>query len=241
MERQRYFGEIIDNEAVLTEEDIFHCVRVMRMRVGEELEVVSDHQVFLGVVKSIKPFRVDIVGKLKEKRELPNDIILVASLLKGDKMDFVLQKATELGVSEVILCESKRSVVRLKDAKKESKVNRYKRILKEAAEQSKRINIPSLYRFIPFEDIDTINADIKLIAYEEEAGVTKGFIEEIKKLEKNTRLVIVIGPEGGFDEDEIVYAKAKGYTPVSLGRRILRAETASIYALSVIANHLERK
>ena len=241
MERQRYFGQIIDDSAILSEDDIYHCTRVMRMRVGEELEVVCDNQAFVGVVKSLKPFRVDIIGKLKEKRELSSDIILVAALLKGDKMEYVLQKATELGVNEIVLAETKRSIIRLKDAKKEAKVNRYQRILKEAAEQSKRLRIPNLYRIIPFEDIDVINADVKMIAYEEVAGDTKSFNDQIKSLEKGKRLIIVIGPEGGFTEDEVRYAKIKGFTPVSLGRRILRAETASVYALSVIANYLERK
>ena len=241
MERQRYFGEIIDNQAVLSEDDVFHCLRVMRMRVKDELEVVCDNQVFLGVVTCIKPFAVSIVGKIKEKRELPNEIILVAALLKGEKLDFVLQKATELGASEIVLLGTKRTVVKLKEAKKEAKLNRYHRILKEAAEQSKRVRIPNLFRILPFEDIDTINAEVKLIAYEEEAGETKSFLEQVKSLEKGQRLAIVIGPEGGFDPDEINYAKAKGYVPVSLGRRILRAETASVYALSVIACHLERK
>ena len=241
MERQRYFGQIIDGAAILSEDDVFHCTRVMRMRVGEELEVVSDHQAFVGVVKSVKPFQVDIIGKLKEKRELPNEVILVVALLKGEKLDFVLQKATELGASEIVLCETKRSIMRLKDAKKEAKVARYQRILKEAAEQSKRTEIPNLFRIIPFEDIDVISADVKLIAYEEVAGETKSFNEQIKSLEKGKRLIIVIGPEGGFTPDEVMYAKMKGFTPVSLGRRILRSETACIYALSVISNYLERK
>ena len=241
MERQRYFGQIIDGQAVLSEDDVFHCTRVMRMRIGEELEVVCDNQAFVGVVKSVKPFQVDIIGKLKEKRELPNEIILVCALLKGEKIDFVLQKATELGVSEVVLCETKRSIVRLKEAKKEARVARYQRIMKEASEQSKRLRVPNLFRIIPFEDIDVINADVKLIAYEEVAGDTKSFNEQIKSLEKGKRLIIVVGPEGGFTPDEVMYAKAKGFTPVSLGRRILRAETACIYALSVISNYLERK
>ena len=241
MERQRYFAEIIDNEAVLNEDDVFHCTRVMRMKIGEELEIVCDRQVFIGVVKTLKPFRVEIIGKIKEKRELPNEIVLVATLLKGDKIDFVLQKAAELGVSEVILTDSSRSVIKLKESQKEAKLNRYRRILKEASEQSKRVTIPNLYRIIPFKDIDLIKADVKLIAYEEEAGSTKSFLDEIKKLDKTGRLAIIIGPEGGFTPEEIVYAKAKKYVPVSLGRRILRAETASVYALSVISAYLERK
>ena len=241
MERQRYFGEIIDNLAVLSDDDIYHCTRVMRMKVGEELEVVCDKQVFIGAVKTLKPFQVEIIGKTKEKRELPCEIILVAALLKGDKTEFVLQKATELGVSEIILLNTKRTVVKLKDSQKDGRMNRFHRILKEAAEQSKRVTIPNLYRIIDFKDLDTIKADVKLIAYEEEAGDTKLFFEKIKELPKGRRLVVVIGPEGGFSDDEIVYAKVKGYTPISLGRRILRAETASLYALSVISSVLERK
>lgn len=241
MEIQRYFGDIIDNQAILSEDDVFHCTRVMRMRPGDKLELVCDKQVFIGEVITLKPFRVDIVSRSKEQRELPAEVILVASLLKGDKIELVLQKATELGASEVVLLNAQRCVVKIKESQKEGKFNRYNRILKEAAEQSKRTTLPICDRLINVKDLDTIKADVKLIAYEENAGDTKVFFEELKKVRKGGRIVVVIGPEGGFTRDEVRYAKAKGYVPISLGRRILRAETASMYALSVIAGMLERK
>ena len=238
---QRYFGRIVERQAVLQEDDVFHLTRVMRAKVGEQIEVVEDGVVYLCQISRFKPLIIDVIRRLRENNELPNRIILVASLLKGEKMDLVLQKATELGVDEVVLLETSRTVVKFKKDDRDVKIERFNRILKEAAEQSKRNRIPHLYRIIDFNTLHDIEADIKMVAYEGEAGSTNSFNKIVESIEPEDKVAVLIGPEGGFSDHEILLATKQGFRKVSLGKRILRAETAAFYALSVIANYLEKK
>ncbi len=239
---QRYFGQIITDQVLLGDDDIFHLTKVMRARVGDEIEVVSNEKVFLCKVSQLKPhIEIDVVRQIKENHELKNHVILIAALIKGEKMDFVLQKATELGVGEIILLQTERTIVKIKPAEKDLKLERYRRILKEAAEQCKRTKIPMLYRVIDMKQLGDVDAQVKMIAYEEESGATESFNSIIRSIKDKQKVAIVVGPEGGFSEHEVDMAVAAGYKRVSLGKRILRAETASFYALSVISNHLERK
>jgi len=239
---QRYFGQIITNQVLLGDDDIFHLTKVMRARPGDEIEVVSNEKVFLCKVTQLKPhIEIDVVKPIKENHELKNHVILIAALIKGEKMDFVLQKATELGVGEIILLQTERTIVKIKPAEKDLKLERYRRILKEAAEQCKRTRIPMLYRVIDLKGLKNVDAQVKMIAYEEESGATESFNSIIRSIKDKQKVAIIVGPEGGFSKDEVELAVADGYKPVSLGKRILRAETASFYALSVISNHLERK
>lgn len=239
---QRYFGQIITDQVLLGDDDIFHLTRVMRARVGDEIEVVSNEKVFLCKVSQLKPhIEIDVVKQIKENHELKNHVILIAALIKGEKMDFVLQKATELGVGEIVLLQTERTIVKIKPAEKDLKLERYRRILKEAAEQCKRTKIPMLYRVIDIKQLGDVDAQVKMIAYEEESGATESFNSIIRSIKDKQKVAIVVGPEGGFSEHEVDMAVAAGYKRVSLGKRILRAETASFYALSVISNHLERK
>ena len=238
---QRYFGSIIGKHVLLSEEDAYHLTRVMRARKGDKIEVVNEGIAYLAKVSEVKPLSIDVLERIKEKRELSNDITLVCALIKGDKLDYVLQKATEIGVSEIVLLSTERTVVKLKEFSTAKKLERYHKILKEAAMQSHRNRIPDLYRAITMDQLKTIGATKKIIAYEGEAGNTKSFWNAVKSIENNDRVALVIGPEGGFTPNEVKKAKAAGYEVVSLGNRILRAETASIYALSVISCYLERK
>ncbi|MBR0194482.1 MAG: 16S rRNA (uracil(1498)-N(3))-methyltransferase [Bacilli bacterium] len=238
---QRYFGNIIGKEAVLAESDQFHLIKVMRARVNDQIEVVCEGKLFLCSVESIKPLSIKIITRLKENNELKNDVVLIASLLKGEKLDLVLQKATELGVEEIVLLQSERSIAKIRNLDRSFKLERFNRIVKEAAEQSKRTRLPLLYRVIKFDQLPEIRADIKLMAYEGEKGSTSSFLNAVKSVKSGERIAIMIGPEGGFSENEVNEAKEYGYKTVSLGKRILRAETASFYALSVLAAHLERK
>ena len=238
---QRYFADIIDGFVTLNDEDIFHCVKVMRYQEGQQIEVVASEQLFLAEITSIKPFRCKVIKKIKENNELKNDIVLIFAPIKGDRFDFVLQKATELGVEEIVLLDTSRTVKEVTKANLSLKLERYQKILKEAAEQSKRTRIPLLYRAIKINELDDIKAEIKLIAYEGAKGKTTSFNKELKKIKEGDRIAIVVGPEGGFSDEEIETANRLGYKNISLGKRILRAETASIYALSVIGSYLERK
>ena len=238
---QRYFGKIIGRQVLLEDSDIFHLTRVMRAKVGEKIEVVNDGVVYLAQINHLKPLEIDIVRRLKENNELPNKVVLIAALLKGEKMDFVLQKATELGVEEIVLLQTERTVVKFKKDEKEVKIKRYNAILKEAAEQSRRSVIPHLFRIIDFDHLNDVDADIKMVAYEEEAGPTNSFNKIVESIKPGKKIAVLVGPEGGFAEHEVELAMHYGYKKISLGKRILRAETASLYALSVIANYLEKK
>ena len=238
---QRYFGHKLKNLIILDSDDTYHLTKVMRARKGEEIEVVADEVVYLCKIKSVKPLEIVTVKPLKENSELPNYVILIAAVLKGDKMDMVLQKAVELGVSEIILLQSSRTIVKIKGHQTDMKLGRYQKILKEAACQSKRTKIPFIHRIITFDQIDEIDANLKLIAYEGLKGSVSTLNKKLANVKPGKKISIIIGPEGGFSEAEIQYAKNNGYTCVGLGNRILRAETASFYALSIIANRLEDK
>ncbi len=238
---QRYFGRIIDKQVILDEGDQFHLVKVMRVRTGDQVEVVCEGKLFLCTVSSVKPLRISATAQIKENNELKNDVVLIASLLKGDKLDLVIQKATELGVEEIVLLQSERSIAKIRNLDRDFKLERFNRIVKEAAEQSKRTRLPLLYRIIRMNELPEIKADVKLMAYEGRQGSTSSFLSAVKTIKSGQRVAILIGPEGGFSDDEVNEAMEYGYQTVSLGRRILRAETASFYALSVLAAHLERK
>ena len=238
---QRYFGRRIKNNVFLDEDDIYHLLKVMRARRGEEIEVVCDEKTYICEITSTKPLEIVISKQLKDNPELPNYVILAPCLLKGDKLDFVLQKSVELGVSEVVLLTSQRTIVKIKGQQNDLKLGRYQKILKEAACQSKRTRVPFINRIISFDRIDEIEADVKLIAYEGLKGSVSNLNKKLSNVKPGKKIAIIIGPEGGFSEPEVQYAKNNGFSCVSLGNRILRAETASLYALSVIANRLEDK
>ncbi|MCQ2754791.1 MAG: 16S rRNA (uracil(1498)-N(3))-methyltransferase [bacterium] len=238
---QRYFGRICEKQVILENDDVFHLTKVMRARVGEKIEIVDNGEVYQAEVKSLKPLHIALGKHINEKSELPNHVILVASLVKGDHMDLILQKATELGASEIVLLSTERTVVKIKKDDKDVKFARFNKILKEAAEQCKRKKIPYCYRLINISQLKDIKADVKLIAYEDEKGSSASFNKAVQNIKENQTIAIVIGPEGGFTQDEVELAFSLGYKVVGLGRRILRAETAAFYALSVISNFLERK
>ena len=238
---QRYFGKIVGKQVLLEETDVFHLTKVMRAKKGELIQVVNDGSVFLCSVTGFKPLAIDVVRKLNENNELPNRVILLAALIKGEKMDLVLQKATELGADEIVLVQTSRSVVKIKNEEKQAKLERFRRILKEAAEQSRRCKIPRLDHIISFNQIKEIDANVKMIAYEGEEGNCASFKKVLETIKTRQSIAVLIGPEGGFEEKEVDYAEDLGYKRISLGKRILRAETACFYALSVIGNYLERK
>ena len=238
---QRYFAKRYEKDIVLDPDDAFHLLKVMRAKCGEKIEVIADDKLFLCEVESTKPLSVVIKKELKENNELRCNVILIAPLLKGDHTDLIVQKATELGASEIAFLTTERTVIKFKDSDKEKKLERYRRIAKEAAEQSKRGVIPSIFRIMRFSDLKRFNADVKLIAYEEMKGSAYDLAGKASKLKDGKSIAVLIGPEGGFTPGEVESALVYGFKKISLGKRILRAETATFYALSVIANHLEKK
>ncbi|MCQ3035250.1 MAG: 16S rRNA (uracil(1498)-N(3))-methyltransferase [Bacilli bacterium] len=237
---QRYFGNVSEGAAFLSEDDQFHITKVMRAKKGDRIEVVSEEVPYLCEVDGVKPLSIKLISKITEDHELKNDVVLVVALIKGEKMDWVVQKATELGVQEIVFLKTERTIVKMSNDNNDNKLARYRRIIKEASEQSKRTRQPLLNKVIDIKNLAEVKADIKMIAYEGMAGECSSFNAELKNIKKGSRVAIMVGPEGGFSQAEVQLAMANGYKQISLGKRILRAETASIYALSVIGNYLEK-
>ncbi len=237
---QRYFASIKEGIALLSDEDLFHISHVMRMGLGDPLEVVDKGIVYACQISSLKPLTVKVVKALDVNRELPCKVTLLYALAKGEKTDWVVQKATELGVSSIIGLISERTIVRPSPEDHEKKIARYSKIIKEAAEQSLRNVLPVFEGIIPFKAINKYHFDRMAIAYEGEAMTSHNLETFMNGLPQGGSVGIIIGAEGGFSLDEVNYANKAGYQSVSLGKRILRSETAALYALSIIAATLER-
>lgn len=235
---QRYFvNEIKDNKLVLDKDQVHHIVNVMRMRVGDKVSAVCDKEVYLCEVTSSSPLVVEIKENLHENHELDNEVVLLYCLPKGEKLELVIQKATEIGVSEIILVQSERCVAKITKENKDKKLVRFNKIAQEASEQSKRNIVPTINKVIDYKDIKNYKFDHMYIAYENENQ--NFFKDELTKVKKNESVAILVGSEGGFSEKEVEYASNLGYQSVSLGKRILRSETAAIFALSCISFMLE--
>ena len=234
---QRYFIE--GNDFNLNSEQIKHIVKVMRMEKDDEIEVVFNNECFICKIVDTTPFRIEKVRKLDNSPELNVDITLLYCLPKGDKLDLVIQKATEIGVKNIVLVQSSRCVCKFKKEDFDKKITRFKKIATEASEQSHRLVIPEIKDIIDYKDINKYHFDYSYIAYENEKNGT--FIKDLKEVKKGQSIGIIIGSEGGFSLQEVEYAVKCGYKSVTLGKRILRSETACIYALSVISYLLEDK
>ncbi len=223
--------------------DVNHIKNVLRFKEGDELLISSGdnvdyscHIAELGDDKIIAAIdSKDDVGK-----ELPSKVYLFQGLPKGDKMEFIIQKMTELGVYSIIPVAMKRSVVKLDSKKADSKVKRWNTIAESAAKQSKRSIIPEVTEVMTFKQaLETAaGIDVKLLPYECADGMekTKNIIEGLHGGESTA---IFIGPEGGFDIEELELAKKSGWEVITLGKRILRTETAGMMLMSVLMYHFE--
>lgn len=224
---QRYFSNIKENNSfILNEDDLYHIKKVMRMTDGELLEVVFESNLYICKLKD----RVAVIDKIVEnKNNKKTKYVLVLPILQEQKMSFVLQKATELGVDEIIPIYTERSKVKVEE-KEDKKLLRWTRICKEASEQAKRLDIPKINNIINIKDIDIDG--LKIVCS------TKEKSNNLKKVLKNNlncdKIVISIGPEGGLTDKEEQLFVDKGFIPVSLGDNIMRVETVPIYMLSVL-------
>ena len=230
---QHYFGTIVGGNAILNGDQLHHLIDVKRAEIGEMIEVSEEGESYLCRVDSIAPLTISVVKHIEEKRELDIDLTIAFALLKGDKNEIIVLKGTELGVSTFIPFTSKRTIVDVSD-KKQKKKERLEKIAQEGAKQCRRDMIPAVKDIVTFRDLLSLNYDVKLFAFEGEAGQSNSIIKEALKIQKRSSVLVVIGPEGGFDPEEVALASDYGFTFVGLGRRILRAETAAIYAASIV-------
>ena len=237
---QRYFVNKINNQIVFNDSDVHHITHVMRMKKGEQIEVVLSGSLYCATIDSINPLEVSLTYSIPSDSEIDRDVTLFYALAKGDKIDLVIQKATELGAKRIILVSTERCVVKWDEKEVNKKLERFKKIIKEASEQSHRLLIPEILGVYSLNNLPKdLLSDLNLFAYEKEAGHTSSF-DEVLSSSKGS-ISILVGPEGGFSNNEAeLVTKKYGFVPVSLGKRILRSETAAIYALSVIGFYLEK-
>ena len=218
-------------------DDSHHIKNVLRLSKNEVVRLVYDGLAYFAYIDYDGKKPVAIVKEVDEvSHELGVKITLIQSLIKLDKWDLVLQKACELGVSTIVPLYTSR--VNIKKDIIENKKDRFNKIIMESCKQCKRELLPNLTGVIDLNKIDEFKSDINLFAYEID-NINDNQI--LNYIEKGKSVSIVIGCEGGFSESEAIVLKDKGFIPVSLGRRILRAETASMYALSVVGSVNEVK
>lgn len=223
--------------------DVNHMKNVLRMKPGEDVRISNgEGKKWLCCVNRYEDGKavLDIFRELDTGAELDSRLYLFQGLPKGDKMDYIVQKAVELGAHAVIPFAAGRSVVRLDEKKARKKVERWQAIARSAAEQCGRDIIPEAGPVMTFEQAlrTAADLDVVLIPYELEQGMKKT-AEVIEKIRPGQSVGIFIGPEGGFEEREVELARKAGAVPVTLGKRILRTETAGPAALSILMYHLE--
>ncbi|MFB9761783.1 16S rRNA (uracil(1498)-N(3))-methyltransferase [Ectobacillus funiculus] len=245
---QRYFvheEQVNNNHITIEGDDVHHITRVMRMEPGDELYCCLNGKTALCTIAEITNtfVKVAVVQWVEERSELPVAITIASGLPKGDKLDLILQKGTELGAAAFLPFQASRSIVKWDSKKSEKKVERWAKIAKEAAEQAHRSIVPSVTAPLSFKELLAASAqyDACIVAYEEEArkGEKANFVQTLEKLQPGQRLLIVFGPEGGLTEDEVQRLCEHTFVSCSLGPRILRTETAPLYALSAVSYHFE--
>jgi 16S rRNA (uracil1498-N3)-methyltransferase len=221
----------------ITGKDAHHISRVLRMKVGQQLQIVSNDQVSaLMEIEAITEAVVSVrlVEKLATVNEPSVRIILAQGLPKGDKMDFIVQKAVEMGVSEIIPVSMDNCVVQLDAHKARKKTERWQKIVEEAAKQSKREIVPQVSTPLTITQLLALKQSVtlKIVAYEvEDRHGLKELLHEQNSIEE---ILLLIGPEGGISKEEFGLLKVGGMTSVSLGKRILRTETAGLATVAAI-------
>lgn len=238
---QRFFAKIFGEEALFSSSEEHHLLDVMRIQEGALLEVADGQAVYEARLVSRSPLRVHLERRLTEDNELPSNLFLGFSLLKGGHDELVLLKGTELGVAGFLPFVSDRTIIRLDEAEKARRSDRFTKIVEEGAKQSKRTRVPTVFPIASFQNLLHESADVKVIAYENEKEKIGSLDQSFAILPEGGRMLALVGPEGGFSLEEVHAANACGFQSVGLGKRILRAETASLYLASAFSYAKERR
>ena len=216
--------------------DAHHISNVLRMRVGQHIQIVSSDRVT--ALMEIKALTTDaafvrLVKRIEQVNEPSVRIILAQGLAKGEKMDFIIQKAVEVGVNTIVPVAMEYSVVKLDKNKAEKKVERWQKIAEEAAKQSKRDIVPEVTSVMDLDEVlHSFAGSAKLMAYE---GETKSGLKKVlSAIQNREEILLIIGPEGGIAEKELKAAELAGAQTFSLGNRILRTETAGLVSATAI-------
>lgn len=230
---QRYFSkEKVDNTLILNEDDIYHIKTVMRMKDNDEIIVVYNKKAYLCCIENVKEnITISIKKELEKVDYKTPNITLIIPILKEQKMDLILQKSTELGVTEIIPILTKRSIIKLNEKDYNKKISRWSKIVKEAAEQSHRIDIPNVTSIKTINDLDIIEGKSYVCSTKEKSKNIKLIMKNVKSCDK---INLVVGPEGGLDPTEEKLLNEIGFESITLGNRILRVETVPLFLLSII-------
>jgi 16S rRNA (uracil1498-N3)-methyltransferase len=236
----RVYGVKTGNTLMVQDQDLFHLTSVLRIKLNETFELLHDHLVYRCLVTSVKPFAFTIMDTIEEQRELNHRLTLIYVIPKGEKLDWVIQKAVELGATSMILTQSTHSVVHWDTTLFEKKRIRFEKMISEATLQSKRTHAMQLL-FIPtLKEATEVTFDLKLIASEHHLSTPS--LASLTSMVRNVNsMSVLVGAEGGFTEEEVQFVLTKGYVPFSLGRRILRTETAAIVALAHLSYWSEQQ
>lgn len=237
-------SQIQGRQIIITGGDVNHIKNVLRMKPGEEIAVSNglDGREYRCGIEEIgeKQVRCSLRFIKEEGVELPVRVTLFQGLPKADKMEWIVQKMVELGVHAIVPVETKRSVVKLDGKKALAKAERWQSIAEAAAKQSRRRIVPQVGEVCSFTEAlnQAAEMDVKLIPYELSEGMarTRRLIEAVKP---GQQVAVFIGPEGGFEESEIDRAREAGFEAVTLGRRILRTETAGLVVMAWLSYHQE--
>ena len=229
---QRYFVSNENNGFFyLNRDDSYHVIKVMRMRLGDSVEIVYDNKLYLSSIFSMSNEVCCKMEKLLESTSNCLNVSIAQALVKEQKMDYILQKSCELGVKEIIPINTSRSVVKISN-EDTKKIVRWNRILKEASEQSKRCDIPVLNKVLDVKDLINLDYKYKFLCSVNEKSKTIKTV--LSNLSISDTIIFVIGPEGGFSLDEEELLCNAGFVPISLGSNVLRTETASSFIFSVL-------
>ena len=236
--------DVAAKSVIIRGTDVNHIKNVLRMRPGEEVAVSNgiDGKKYRWGILALEEdcVRLELRFIKEDGVELPAKIYLFQGLPKADKMELIIQKAVELGVYEIIPMATARAVVKLDQKKAAAKVKRWQAISESAAKQSKRLLIPEVKEPVKFSEALKLasDLDVRLIPYELAEGMdgTRRIIQSVKP---GQSVAVFIGPEGGFEEAEVELAKEAGFQAITLGRRILRTETAGMTVLSILMYQLE--
>ena len=244
----RFFVEEPDmgaNSITITGGDVNHIKNVLRMSVGDKICVINgqNNKEYYCEITALGSDTVDTrICEIRESdQELANEIVLFQGLPKSDKMELIIQKAVELGVHTIVPVSTDRTVVKL-DAKKEAnKRKRWMSISESAAKQSGRLRIPKVTQVVSFREALEMagKMDVRLIPYELAEGMEKTR-EIMSGIQPGQSVAVFIGPEGGFESSEIEKAREIGVQSITLGKRILRTETAGLVTLAMLVYNLER-
>ncbi len=230
------------SEALIYGSDAKQIRTVLRMAPGDNVEIISEGSIYSAILDSIDSdcVKAIIIEKIETKAEPPIYLAIALAILKGDKLDFIIQKCTEIGASEFILFHSNRCIPRLDKEKLPSRIARLSNIAKESTEQSRRCKVPSVKGVINIRDIKNLmpQFDLSIICNEQEKRTFLADLLLREGLPK--RVLLAVGPEGGLTEEENIFLISNGAKSATFGNRILRSETAAVAASAIIIHEYER-